>query len=287
MPPRIDGWLRYQQHRWRRPDAARWLRPDAARFLKPGTELSEVYPWLERKYPGQPRLPEGEGHGQYTFGRMNGGAGAGSTTDRPRVVITQPDWWNTGTDDGGDDANDFWAGLQLAGDLLDGLGAPSEEPPEIPRQKPKKSSTRTAYYRTISNWLVKNPNVAESVLSVLLDAADWLQQAEDMIQANRDPAKTLQELMDGVGKKRRGYDDHHIMERTAAEAWGLTRSQIDDPSNLVSIPRLKHYQITGWYSKPNRDFGGLSPREYLADKLPEERRAVGLQALRLFEVLKP
>ena len=84
-----------------------------------------------------------------------------------------------------------------------------------------------------------------------------------------------------------GYDVHHIMEQTAAERWGLTRSEIDDPSNLVSIPRLKHYQITGWYATRNPDFEGLSPHEFLSNKSPEERRAVGLRALVLFEVLKP
>ncbi len=133
----------------------------------------------------------------------------------------------------------------------------------------------------------KNPNLAESFLSVLLYAADWVQQAEDMIRANRDRPKTLQELMDGIGKKRPGYDYHHIIEQTAAERWGLTRSEIDDPSNLVSIPRLKHYQITGWYATKSDRFGSLSPREYLSDKGPEERRRIGLDALRLFEVLKP
>jgi hypothetical protein len=216
MPHQDDAWLRHQQQRWLRPDAARYLRPDAARFLKPGTDPVQVYPALERKYPGQPRLPDGEGHGQFTFARMNGDDAADSSTERPRVVITQPDWWNTGTDDGDGDGRDFWAGLELAGDLLDGLGAPDSEPPKIPKQRPRKSSTRTAYYRAISNWLANNRNIAETVLSVLMDAADWVQQVEDMIRANRDPPRTLQELMDGVGKKRPGYDDHHLIEQTAA-----------------------------------------------------------------------
>jgi hypothetical protein len=68
---------------------------------------------------------------------------------------------------------------------------------------------------------------------------------------------------------------------------GFSRSQIDDPSNLVSIPRLKHYQITGWYSAKSDAFGGLSPREYLSDKRWEERRRVGLDALVKFGILKP
>lgn len=59
-----------------------------------------------------------------------------------------------------------------------------------------------------------------------------------------------------------------------------------DP-NIVSIPRLKHYQITGWFAKPSPQFGGLSPRQYLSDKGIAERRAVGLHTLELFKVLKP
>lgn len=121
----------------------------------------------------------------------------------------------------------------------------------------------------------------------LIKASDWLDAYSDLIEADRDPPKTMQELHAGVGKRRPGYDDHHIIEQTAAEKWGLTRSEIDDPSNRVSIPRLKHYQITGWYMMENADFGGLSPRAYLSDKDLTERRRVGLYALRLFKVLQP
>ncbi|RYH57385.1 MAG: hypothetical protein EON54_11910 [Alcaligenaceae bacterium] len=62
--------------------------------------------------------------------------------------------------------------------------------------------------------------------------------------------------------------------------------EIDDASNVVSIPRLKHYQLTGWYQKRNADFGNLTPVDYLSDKSVEERRPVGLQALELYGVLK-
>jgi len=89
------------------------------------------------------------------------------------------------------------------------------------------------------------------------------------------------------GSGRTGYDDHHIVEQTWAEYFGFSRSQIDDPSNLVSIPRLKHYQITGWYGAPNPDYGWLSPREYLSDKSWDERMKVGRDALILFGALKP
>jgi hypothetical protein len=65
------------------------------------------------------------------------------------------------------------------------------------------------------------------------------------------------------------------------------QSQIDDPENVVKIPEIAHYQITGWYMTGNANLGGLSPREYLSDKSWEERRQVGLDALVRFKVLKP
>ena len=146
---------------------------------------------------------------------------------------------------------------------------------QIFRTRGHRGVQRELVVRAISNWLARNAGLLADVCFGFQRNIEWLQDYQDVIQANRDPPRTLKELMDGVGKKRPGYDDHHILEQTAAERWGLTRSEIDDPSNLVSIPRLKHYQITGWYAKPNRDYGGLSPREFLSDKGPEIRRAWG------------
>jgi hypothetical protein len=211
---------------------------------------------------------------------MNGGAeGIG---DRPHVYITKPD-----EVEDKDEGDDFWSGLQLAGDIPEGSGAPSDEPPEIPEQKPKKSRDVTRYLRAVSSWIFRNVELADDFDTVISNFAQWLQDRDDLIRADLDPPKTLQQLMDGVGKRRPGYDDHHVIEQTALEKWGLVRSQIDDPSNIVSIPRLKHYQITGWYMTKNADYGGLSPRDYLNDKSIEERRRVGLDALILFKVLKP
>ena len=34
----------------------------------------------------------------------------------------------------------------------------------------------------------------------------------------------------------------------------------------LSIPTLKHWEINAWYSTPNEDFNGLSPRDYLRGK---------------------
>jgi hypothetical protein len=296
MAHRDDAWLRRRQQRFMRPDAARYLRPDAARFLKPGTDPASVYPALERKYPGQPRLPGGgTGGGRFTFGRRSGD-GASATSDGQSV-----DGIDAGemlptieviADSTPSSGSDFWSGFwsdldSLIGSIGDIEVGPSDSPPKIPVKRPSRSSKRTGVVRAVSNFLARNAGILADVFLGIVRGVDWLQDYQDVIQSNQDPPKSLQELMDGVGKRRPGYDDHHIIEQTAAEYWGLTRSEIDDPSNLVSIPRLKHYQITGWYMTKSDRFGGLSPRDYLSDKGLEERRRVGLEALVEFGVLVP
>ncbi len=290
MSAREDAYARHQQQRWMRPDALRWIRPDAARFLKPGTDPATVYPALERKYsPNQPRVPAGNPDGgQWTDGDGNG---------TPRIARPM------GRVDLGDlseignlglfqitprerDNSDY---AQLAGDVPTGDSPelPAGEPPEIPQVRPKTSAERTAYMRAAANWLARNAGPAADLYVVAISNVEWLKERQNLIHAARDEPKALEELQAGVGKRRPGYDDHHIAEQTWAEYFGFTRSQIDDPSNRVSIPRLKHYQITGWYGAPNRDFSGLSPREYLADRSWEERMKIGRYALVRFGVLRP
>lgn len=108
-----------------------------------------------------------------------------------------------------------------------------------------------------------------------------------LIRAAADPPQTYEEMQAGVGKRRPGYDDHHVVEQTWAEYFGISRSQINDPENVVSIPRLMHWRITGWYATKNRRFDGMSPREYLSDKSWDERRRIGQEVLVEFGVLKP
>jgi hypothetical protein len=94
-------------------------------------------------------------------------------------------------------------------------------------------------------------------------------------------------LQQAVAPPKAGYEIHHIVEQTPAEQEGYRRSLIDGPDNLVRIPTLKHREITGWYQTGNKEFGGLSPRDYLRGKTWEERTSVGLGALIDHEVLRP
>lgn len=294
MSARDDAYARHQQARWMRPDAHRWVRPDAARFLKFDTKIASVFPWLEAKYnPSQPRVPAGSGResGRWTDG--SNGSGAGNVVASPMGNINFGDLPSFSDlfalfqiAPGETDNTDF---DQLAGDVPSGDSpeVPSGVPPEIPQEKPRTSAERTGYMRAAANWLGRNSGLAAEIYIGSMNNVEWLKDRQDVIQAARDEPKSYEELQARVGQKRPGYDTHHIVEQTWAEYFGFSRSQIDDPSNLVSIPRLKHYQITGWYGARNPEYGWLSPREYLSDKGWDERMKVGRDAMVLFGVLKP
>jgi hypothetical protein len=250
----------------------------------------------QAKYsPDQPRVPKrNPGGGQFT--RIGGGIG-----QSPSANIAQP-MGNVDVGDisGSSELGDLFQmkpadpgvdGVQLAGDIPEGVGkdqgVPSGDAPEIPQERPNTSSQRTGYLRAAANWLARNSGLAGDIYVGAMNNVEWLKDYHDLVQAARDEPKTFEELQQGVGQRRPGYDDHHIVEQTSAERSGFTQSQIDDPENVVKIPRITHYQITGWYMTGNANLGGLSPRQYLSEKSWEERRQVGLDALVRFKVLKP
>ncbi|AZN71140.1 hypothetical protein D5400_07525 [Georhizobium profundi] len=84
-----------------------------------------------------------------------------------------------------------------------------------------------------------------------------------------------------------GYDRHHIVERSTARPSGFFEDTINDPDNIVLIPRMQHWLINRWCARPNDEFGGLPPREFLQGKSWDEQRRVGLNALVDAGVLKP
>ena len=122
--------------------------------------------------------------------------------------------------------------------------------------------------RHVSSLLLLNEELRGSVGHVLnmLELASWVHEFVPYIAAYADPPKTLEELQNAVSIPAIGYDIHHIVEQTPAEQDGFPRNQINSRENVVRIPTLKHWQITGWFMKGNEDFDGLSPRNYLRGK---------------------
>jgi hypothetical protein len=122
------------------------------------------------------------------------------------------------------------------------------------------------------------------------------QQVLDRIRAAMDPPKTLDELQQSPEENVLGYQRHHVVEQNpdnvaksplvaAIEKFG--RAVLDDPSNIVWVPTLKHEQITGYYNALERsDQPGILHRDVVEELDFAAQRATGLDALRKFGVLK-
>jgi hypothetical protein len=303
----------------RKPDAAKEapLDPELAAKIAAGyrlvavlrEEVAELRAELKRrrleeaKYsPSQPRVPAGNPRGGQWTDRSGGQStvvGPSPDTGQSQDAdLTQP----MGNVELGDvsessEVGDLFRikpddtrveGVQLAANDNPDGPAPLRDPaPKIPLSRPDTSAERTDYMRSAANWLLRNAGLAGAIYTGNMNNIEWLKDRQDIIAAYRDEPKTLEELQRAVQESKPGYDIHHIAEQTAAERFGFTRSQVNDPENLARVPRLRHYEITGWYGTANDSYGGLSPREYLSDKGWDERRRVGLDALVRFKVLRP
>lgn len=249
------------------PDACRFLRPDWKRFVQPG--FAPVFlSQLEGKAnfnPNQPRVPKGNPNGgQWTYeeGWRNGANRPFSAGRRPRIGHNQ--------------------------------GPPLDEPPKVPENKPATKKEQNGFVKGLARWIdtakqsKKNP-VAKYLL--LIEAVSWFDEFQHAsIISYQDPPAELNELQEAAqGEPKLGYERHHIRMQKPARDDGFPDSMIDSPENVVLIPYWKHRDITGWFNQKNKDpkYNGLSPTEYLQGKTWDERREVGLEALRIHGVLKP
>jgi hypothetical protein len=251
---------------------------------------------LAAKYsPSQPRVPAGNPRGGQWTDR-SGGQGQGESQGQGTSLAQPMGIVDIGDVSGSSELGDLFQikpddrrvdGVQLAANDTPDDPAPVRDPaPKIPPDRPETSAERTSYLRSAANWLARNAGLAGAVYTGVMNNVEWLRDYHDVVQASRDAPKSLEELQQAVNDPKPGYDIHHIVEQTAAERFGFTRSDIENPENLVRIPRLRHYQITGWYMQESEKFDGLSPRAYLQDKDWAERYRVGLEALKEFKVLK-
>lgn len=192
---------------------------------------------------------------------------AGFRPDEPRVPA--------GTPDGGQ-WTDGGAGAS-SGRYRRPLLVSDDDIPDIPDRPPLRPRDRYA----IARFLLRRSPLGRAALTA------WriYELASDAL-AYFDEPETLEELQKAAKEPKRGYDIHHIVEQTPGRRDGFPEGWINSPENTVRIPRFKHWEINRWYSKPDEEFGGLSPRDYLRGKSWQERYEMGLRALKKFGVLK-
>ncbi len=299
------AWVEHQRQLWLRPDADRWVRPDAHHFMPPGAPRligkdAVRYFWPDaangqRAQPAEIKRDLDLPALRASLLRIKGEVAAlqaeikfwrflrdlkAYNLNQPRVPAGNPDGGQW-TAEGGSAPER----IRLAGPL------PTNDPPEIPPQRPLDVTARNAFLKSAARWLAgaRALGARISPFVTALEAMSWIDTDRPFIESYQDLPKTLEELQQGALEGRKsGYNIHHIVEQTSAEKDGdFSRDQIDAPENLVRIPTLKHWEITGWFAKPNRNFGGQSPREWLRDKDWDVRRQLGLDALRDFGVLGP
>ena len=274
-----------QRLRWLRPDAQRWLRPDSGRYRKPETFAPDGKSWREPAFDSALAALRRE-HAALRRAlaevkRAILARKAGFDPNQPRVPAGNSDGgqWTSGGGGSGGTGND------QSGEERSPLSFPY---PMLLLEKPLARQELNTFLKEAAQWLVRAMRIGGPTASFLaaLDALSWLDTDRPFIDAYLGEPRSLDELRRGVSEPRRGYNIHHIVEQTSADADGFSRELIDSSENLVRIPALKHWQITGWYMKNNREFGGLSPRDYLRGKDWNERVRVGHEALVRFEVLK-
>ena len=121
---------------------------------------------------------------------------------------------------------------------------------------------------------------------------DGEQRAIEQTNAYFDPPKTLDELQTRPTQNILGYERHHIVEQNDDNIGKevvvkFGRDAIDDPGNLVWVPRLKHELITAYYNEIDADDPqGRRRRDVIGEYDFETQRENGLAALRKFGVLQ-
>lgn len=112
--------------------------------------------------------------------------------------------------------------------------------------------------------------------------------------ASADLPKSLDELQANSGLKGLGYDDHHLVQANPSNVTKecdifirFGSDVINDPSNIVRIPRVKHRLITDYYNETDfNDAGRRRRRQVESDKDFNTQREDALKILRMFGVLE-
>lgn len=100
-----------------------------------------------------------------------------------------------------------------------------------------------------------------------------------------DPSKgydSWSKMKRDIGSAGDGNEWHHIVEQSQIDKSGFSSKMVNNPDNVVSIPREVHQKITGYYNSKPEFTNGLTYREWLAGQSYETQYESGLEILEKF-----
>jgi hypothetical protein len=191
-----------------------------------------------------------------------------------------------------------------------GWFAPKPKPPSVPSVKPRtgwplqhvNTAARGAveeaagiFAKTGRFLLLGLPVVDGIVAFMQAYGPTELNQGEDRLTAQLKSAlqapKTMEELQQEPTQDNSGYEQHHIVgqndDNLAKEALEKFGSDlINDPSNIIWIPRLQHECVSAAYSRNSDGPGSALVREVINELDFNQQREAGLKILRDCGTLK-
>jgi hypothetical protein len=147
----------------------------------------------------------------------------------------------------------------------------------------------------IKNALDNDWNQFLDGIGRVVDSTSWMKDQVPNIVAEVDfyqgAPYDLQDLIDDAkGPSQPGWQDHHIVEQGPQndDLSPEEKQLIDDPEDIVRVPRYTHQQLTNYYRNvdDNPPCNGLTPRQYLRGKSFEDRYQFGLNVLRKMGIIK-
>ncbi|MGA2493604.1 MAG: hypothetical protein ABSF67_11700 [Roseiarcus sp.] len=227
--------------------------------------------------PSPPATRDREAVGPEAVGDARA-AGAEAPTDAETAESEAPE------DAAGDAQTGFWTWRRVLTAVRDALKSAGED------------AVKTGRFVLWGDLALKLAiEVAIETLSSTPASPDE-QRTIDQTDASFDPPKTLDELRHRPTRFRLGYERHHIVEQNpanlaksplAAIAEKFGRAALEDPRNIVWIPRTKHELITGYFNgKDQDDPAGRIRRRVVGEMDFEDQFQAGLGAMRLFGVLQ-
>ncbi len=247
-----------------------------------GNPRIDIAAWLERKYdPNQPRVPRGHSDGGQWTGGGDGGPELGFDPDAP-------------VDD------DTWRRTEELRALAAELRAENGDPSALLHFAAggRKPSQLVEFYARTVEWVAEHAPFLKrlgawgkflwALYEIVPDVAaafDEPRELEDLLADHEDRVfKTPRAFKDAYGSAGLGREWHHIVEESA-DPDNVKGYNVNGTRNMVRIPRIIHWAISGHYSEKS-DVPGLTIRELLRTLPLERQREYGLWALRYFGAMR-